>query len=83
MALYVLTYDLRKARNYDKLYEELKRFNAQRVLESTWCFKRINTNSAGLRDHFKQFIDDDDGLFVVEVTGWATYRAQSSPSKLP
>lgn len=83
MALYVLTYDLRKARDYSKLYEELKRFNAQRVLESTWCFKRVSTSPTGLRDHFKKFVDNDDGLFVIEVSGWATYKADSTPNKLP
>jgi hypothetical protein len=28
MALFFLTYDLRKQRDYSKLYEELHRFNA-------------------------------------------------------
>lgn len=49
MALYFLTYDLRKSRNYQPLYDELENFGAVRILESTWCFKRMNTSAKGLR----------------------------------
>ena len=79
MALYFLDYDLRKQRNYQPLYDELKKFSAVRILESSWSFDRFNTTSAGLRDHFKQFIDADDGLSVVEVTDWATFNTLGTP----
>lgn len=82
MALFFLDYDLRKQRNYQALYDELARFNAVRMLESSWCFNRINTNAGNLRDHFKKFIDTDDGLVVSEVTNWATYGALKSPNAL-
>lgn len=55
MALYFLSYDLRKSRDYQKLYDELESFDAVRILESHWCFKRINTSAKGLKDHFTQF----------------------------
>lgn len=61
MALYFLSYDLRNKRDYQPLYDEFKKFNAVRMLESCWCFKRINTNAKGLRDYFKKFVDGDDG----------------------
>lgn len=82
MALFFLDYDLRKARNYQPLYDELAKFKAVRVLESSWCFNRVNTTCGGLRDHFKQFVDSDDGLSIVEVTGWATYNALGTPKGL-
>lgn len=82
MALYFLDYDLRKQRNYQALYDELARFKAVRVLESSWCFNRINTSAANLRDYFKQFIDADDGLSVAAVTDWATYKALKTPNNL-
>ncbi|MFA6052336.1 MAG: hypothetical protein WC762_07075 [Methylobacter sp.] len=72
MALYFLEYDLRKQRDYKKLYDELANFGAVRILKSLWCFKRLNTTSKDLRDHFKQFIDKDDGLIVAEVNDWAS-----------
>ncbi len=79
MALYFLSYDLRKQRNYQPLYDELSKFTATRVLESVWCFQRINTTTANLRDHFAQFIDLDDGLLVVEATSWAGRKTLKSP----
>lgn len=82
MALFFLDYDLRKQRNYQALYDELARFKAVRMLESSWCFNRVNTSAAGLRDHFKQFIDADDGLWVAEVTDWATYKVLKAPNAL-
>jgi hypothetical protein len=82
MALYFLEYDLRKQRDYQKLYDELARFKAVRILESLWCFKRVNTTAKGLRDHFKQFIDADDALCVSEVSSWATWKTLGTPSKL-
>jgi CRISPR/Cas system-associated endoribonuclease Cas2 len=82
MALYFLTYDLRKSKNYQNLYDELEKFNAVRVLESTWCFNRINTSSKNLRDHFKKYIDKDDGLIVSEVNDWASYNTDKTPSNL-
>ena len=82
MALYFLSYDLRGERDYQTLYDELEKFHAVRILESDWCFKRINTDAKGLRDYFKRFIDEDDGLCVSEVTDWASYNAQGTPNNL-
>ncbi|QXB02777.1 hypothetical protein [Aeromonas sp. FDAARGOS 1416] len=83
MALFFLNYDLRKQRNYQPLYDELAKYNAVRILESMWCFKRINTNSEKLRDYFKQFIDADDGICVSEVNEWATFNTLGHPNQLP
>ncbi len=82
MTLYFLEYDLRSHREYERLYGELDRFRAVRVLESCWCFNRYNTSPAQLRDYFKQFIDADDGLAVSEVSGWATFNANGTPNDL-
>ena len=82
MALYFLTYDLRNSKDYQKLYDELERFNAVRVFESTWCFNRDNTSASELRDHFRRFIDSDDGLLVSESRSWATYKAKATPKDL-
>lgn len=79
MALYFLSYDLRKVRNYQPLYDELAKFNATRVLESVWCFERFNTTAVGLRDYFGRLIDNDDGLLVIEAKDWAAQRPLASP----
>ena len=82
MALYFLTYDLRKDHDYQKLYDELKSFNAVKVLESTWCFNRANTSASQLRDYFKKFIDTNDGLLVDQSEGWATQNTNGTPKDL-
>jgi len=65
-----------------KLYDELKIYNAVRVLKSTWCFNRLNTTAGGLRDYFKKFIDTDDGLLVDESSNWGTYNTEGTPNDL-
>jgi len=82
MALYFLSYDLRNSKNYQALYDELSKFNAIRILDSTLCFRRVNTTTKQLRDHFKRYIDADDGLIVSEVTSWASYRTKGTPNDL-
>ena len=83
MALYLRSYDLRKeGRNYKALYDELAKFNAVRILESDWCFNRVQTNTQNLRDHFRQFIDVNDGLLVAEIINWASYNTEGTPKDL-
>jgi len=82
MALFFLTYDLRNSRNYQVLFDELKKFNAIKILESTWCFNCIHKDVQSLRDHFKYFIDENDALLVAEVPNWASYYTDSTPDKL-
>jgi hypothetical protein len=82
MALFFLTYDLRNQRDYQTLYKELANFNAVRILESTWCFNRLNINAAGLRDYFMTFIDGDDGMIVAEISAWGSFGANGTPNDL-
>jgi len=82
MALYFLEYDLRKQRDYQKLYDELKNFSAIRILKSLWCFNRFSTTSESIRTHFRQIIDSDDGLIVAEITDWATINTEGNPNQL-
>lgn len=85
MALFFLEYDLRKeptAKGYQALYDELALFSAVRVLKSSWSFTRVNTNATNLRDHFRKFIDANDGLCVTQVSDWATYNVESTPQRV-
>ncbi|KAB2518032.1 hypothetical protein F8N49_23235 [Pseudomonas sp. GXM4] len=82
MALYFLEYDLRKQRNYKALYDKLAEFDAVRILESLWCFKREQTNAKGLCQYFTQFLDGDDGIIVSEVVDWASWNVQGDPNSL-
>lgn len=82
MALYFLEYDLRKQRNYQPLYDELARFKAVHVLESSWCFNRFNIKAVDLCNHFRQFIDGDDGICVTEASDWSTWKTLGNPNQL-
>ena len=80
--LYFLSYDLIKAKDYQKLYDELVKFKAKRVLESVWCFKYESGKSSDLRDHFAKFIDADDRLLVIQSSGWASRNLLFNPNNL-
>lgn len=79
--LYYVSYDLIKRKDYQTLWDELKRLGAVRVLESVWAFKRAET-AEKLRDHLAQFIDADDRLLVIEGPMWASRNLMSDPNKL-
>lgn len=82
---YSLSYDLMSpGQNYQKLWDQLKAFDAKRVLESQWVFRRVNTSAAGLRDYFKQYIDANDRLVVlcVDSDDWATWNAKAKISDI-
>lgn len=76
MKSYLVSYDLKKNRNYQKLYDALDVMGAKRILESTWLFKERNTNSDYLRDYFKTVIDSDDMLIVSEVTDLSIFNVE-------
>lgn len=81
MALIFLDYDLRKASNYQPLYDEFKRSGA------FGCWSPRGASNVSIRVHllrhyFEQFSDSDDGLSVVEATDRATYNAKRTPKDL-
>ena len=82
MNLFIVSYDLRKpGRNYEELYEYLDQLGAKQIVESTYCFKSSNS-AKGLRDEFKKYIDDNDGLMVSQISDWASYNVKNSPNEL-
>lgn len=82
MKLFVITYDLRNQKDYQKLYDELNRLKAKPILDSTWGIKLLDSNTATkVRDHFAKFIDSDDGIMVSEVCDWAARNIESDPNK--
>lgn len=65
MALFVVSYDLIKRKDYPKLWEALGDLGAFRVLRSVWLVD-YNTEADGLRSFLRQYIDEDDALLVIE-----------------
>ena len=76
MALFLITYDLRKpGRNYDDLYKLLDdTWHAKRLVESVWLAE-LTGPAPTIRDLIRGLVDANDRLAVIEVTGdadWAT-----------
>lgn len=74
----LITYDLKKVKNYPKLYECLHAWKAQRLLESVWIAQLVGPCEA-VRQALMYFIDGDDAIAVVELKpglDWATMRCQ-------
>lgn len=65
MALYLISYDLIKQKDYTKLIDELKRLSAEKILLSAWKADLNNTPSE-VFNYFKNFIDNDDRLVVIK-----------------
>lgn len=71
----IITYDLRiPNRNYDDLYKAIKSYVIwARVTESTWFVKTSDTCSQ-IRDKLLANIDQNDRLFVGELSGNAAWH---------
>jgi hypothetical protein len=73
----LITYDLRKpGRDYATLIEAIKSLGRWgHVLESVWTVEAAYS-AATVRDHLKQFVDTNDGLFVCRLglQEWAAYN---------
>jgi hypothetical protein len=70
MTIWLITYDLRKEPNsddYEPLWAELKRLNCHRFQESVWL-GNLNNTAKEVHDHFRQYLDENDALWVSEVT---------------
>ena len=77
MAPFLVSYDLRRKRNYDELYAAIQSYpKSTRILESDWIISSSKTVGQ-IRDHLVAHIDADDGLFVAALTGAAAWRRTS------
>jgi hypothetical protein len=78
MALFLISYDLRRQRNYQPLYDCLNNWKAARLLESLWLAELVGPADT-VRDILTGLIDDDDAVAVIELKApfnWATMRTQ-------
>lgn len=87
MNSYLLTYDLmRPGQQYTALTAALENAGAVRILYSTWVL-RSQSNAAQVRDHFGQFVDGNDRVFVCELNsnwaGWNMLNVDAAKRVLP
>ncbi len=73
MRKYMIVYDLeRRGESYEPLLDALRKLGAQHVLYSKWVL-RTNYKAVQLRDYLRKFIDANDLLLVVGLTGEAAW----------
>ncbi len=77
MAAYMVTYDLSQPRrDYPRLGERIKAISGTWALitESSWIVVSTSKSATVIRDDLIQAIDNDDSLFVAELTGATAWR---------
>jgi len=75
MKKYLISYDLDKpGQDYNRLIKELERLGASKILYSEWIF-RSSSSASEIRNHLKAFIDSNDMLLVVALTGEAAWTS--------
>lgn len=67
MAIFAMTYDLNKDKDYKKLWAELERLGCQKAAKSFW-FGDFSETAQTVLDHFRKFIDDDDTFIVCQTS---------------
>ncbi len=76
MPAYLISYDLRKVRNYETLVNQLREWSCISPLESLWL-GQLKGNAATIRDILMSHIDSDDGLLVMEIkptSDWGVFK---------
>jgi hypothetical protein len=83
MACYIISYDLRNQRDYEKLYEGIRAYSSwAQILESAWAVV-TSKFATEIRDHLKGHIDSDDGLFVIKSGGEAAWTKVNCKNEWP
>jgi CRISPR/Cas system-associated endoribonuclease Cas2 len=67
MALYAISYQLNDAKDYPKLWEELERLNAHKVMRSFYFLNLAEDNPQDVCNHFRRYIDDDDMIAIIPM----------------
>lgn len=74
MASYLITYDLRKNRDYTSLYSAIKSYGTwAKITESSWIVV-TEQNAVQVRDFLSNSLDEDDRLFVMKYGGAAAWK---------
>ncbi len=75
MKRYLISYDLdQPGQDYTRLISEIERLGGVKILYSEWSLK-TTYSAVQVRDHLRQFIDGNDKLLVLGVTGEAAWTS--------
>lgn len=75
---YLITYDLHRTRNYQRLYKLMADWSAVRLTESLWMANLVGPAQT-VRGIVANTLDNDDTVAVIQLTpgaDWATLRAK-------
>jgi hypothetical protein len=64
MAFFAVSYQLNLKKDYPKLWEEMERLDAHKVMRSFY-FLDLDISARDLRNHLKEYIDTDDAIAVI------------------
>ena len=70
MPPFTTAYDLRNetgSHDYEPLWKELRRLGGHRTQYSLWLVN-VNNTAQQLHDHLKAYVDNDDRIWVSELT---------------
>ena len=77
--MHLISYDLKKTKNYPKLYQCLNQWRGHRLLESLWIVANLRGPCGEIRKILAAHIDSDDALVVIQLPrgiDWAAMRSQ-------
>lgn len=79
MPTYLVTYDLRKQRNYAAIHEAIKTYGTYaQVLESVWVIV-THQNATQINEYLYKHMDADDGLLVLKLAKEGACEGISQP----
>lgn len=74
MKCYLISYNLKSERDYTSLYEAIKSYGVwAHILKSTWAIV-TDQSAKEIREYLKNFIDQDDKIFVIKSGGEAAWK---------
>jgi hypothetical protein len=80
MATFIISYDLRKERDYEELYKAIRSFETYaRITDSTWAVVTTET-TVQVRAFLKKHLDKDDRLFIIKSgvgAAWSNVKCKN------
>jgi hypothetical protein len=80
MHCYLIGYEGRGERPYDRLQEAIDRRGGVRVLDSLWAIES-NEDATVIRDWVHDLMDEDDAIFVMQIRNgnhWASRHLKTT-----
>lgn len=81
MPAFLITYDLRKKRDYPAVYALLEKWKAVALLESVWLARfKEGVTASQIMDALRKVADFDDGLAIIELKPQADWSTVGVPA---